>query len=146
MKTIIIRIDSSTSTASSTRIGLCPITNLERGTKMSRFGAVLSMIIVSREGFQWSNCTGQTSRKRESMTIIETDSNGSMEEMVMKIGEVKGKTVVLAITGQKEAIILNATTVAKIGTAVRTIIEISVTDLHHILLSAVLLLLVSQLP
>lgn len=80
------------------------------------------------------------------MTIIETDSNGSMEEMVMKIGEVKGKTVVLAITGQKEAIILNATTVAKIGTAVRTIIEISVTDLHHILLSAVLLLLVSQLP
>lgn len=75
------------------------------------------------------------------MTIIETDSNGSMEEMVMKIGEVKGKTVVLAITDQKEAIILNATTVAKIGTAVRTTIEINVTDLHHILLSAVLFFL-----
>jgi hypothetical protein len=70
------------------------------------------------------------------MITIERGSSGSMEDMVMKIGGVKGKTVVLSIADQKE-LILSAMTVINIGTAVKATIKISVTDCLHILLPVV---------
>lgn len=110
--------------------------NLEKAIKISKFDPMQLMIIISPEDFQWSSCTEQTFKRTEPMITIERGSSGSMEDMVMKIGGVKGKTVVLAIADQKE-LILSAMTVINIGTVVKATIKISVTDCLHILLPVV---------
>lgn len=109
---------------------------------MSRSEIIHSMIIISQEDFQLSNCIEQqTFKNKESMIIIETDFSGSMAETVMRIGEAKGKTVVLAIIDLKEGIILNATTETHNGKVGKKTIKIDAFDIDHYCLMWLLFLI-----